>query len=315
MGNIYTKQRALSEYEICELAQRIVKCDEIITFDGQVITSTLLKHRLARVLDVNSRQRLVQELVKHCNHYCKHCGSKLLSCDVTYERWPVQDGFSDRCQQCTRNQVWKRGKFEKRGEKISISKLAFYQTDEGRAIARVNGQKISTSLKDYYQTPRGHERRLNHGHTHSRRLRMMISTGAFKPGVHNYWTNWDAAVTIGETVHKFRSSWEACFFICHQTLMYEKMRIPYIENDVHKTYIPDFFDSDARVIYEIKPTTRFNRERIKMNSAITWCNANAIEFVHLHEHNLIDYLDVCLLTSCDEYLTQWNKAKETLCIN
>jgi hypothetical protein len=52
-----------------------------------------------------------------------------------------------------------------------------------------------------------------------------------------------------------------------------------------------------------------------MNAAMTWCIANDIRFVHLDETTLTEHLDKNVLLSCNEYKIQWDKAKETLCIN
>jgi hypothetical protein len=80
----------------------------------------------------------------------------------------------------------------------------------------------------------------------------------------------------------FRSCWEAVFYILNPYLQYEKIRIPYIDEDGNKKiYITDFVDNILKKIYEIKPKSVKTKIRnfLKEKSAIDWCKNNGYDYI------------------------------------
>ena len=61
---------------------------------------------------------------------------------------------------------------------------------------------------------------------------------------------------LGETV-KFRSSWEAKFndfcIINNINISYESLQIEYEIDGTHHVYIPDFYDVEHNIVFEVKP--------------------------------------------------------------
>jgi hypothetical protein len=113
-------------------------------------------------------------------------------------------------------------------------------------------------------------------------MKKKILLGTFTPCITNSWTHWDASVVINNQIRKFRSFWEAAFYVLNLelNLEFEKIRIPYThKQDVH-SYIVDFVDTNNRILYEIKPDTTKNSEinQLKFNVASEWCIKNNYEF-------------------------------------
>lgn len=109
-------------------------------------------------------------------------------------------------------------------------------------------------------------------------LKNKIKNGEFTPQITNSWCH--SRIEIHGI--PFRSCWEAAFYILNPNLKYEKIRIPYIdENGNEKIYITDFVDNFAKKIYEIKPKSVKNNIKniLKEKSAIKWCNDNGYEYI------------------------------------
>lgn len=110
----------------------------------------------------------------------------------------------------------------------------------------------------------------------SERMKDKIANGEFTPVVTNSWAR--SRTIVGNL--KFRSSWEAAFWICNQSYEYEKVRIPYTFQGNRRNYIVDFFDPETNTLYEIKPDS--NREHLdvlaKEQAAIDFCNAKLYNY-------------------------------------
>lgn len=116
-------------------------------------------------------------------------------------------------------------------------------------------------------------------------MKNKIQDGTFTPNITNTWTKWESFVTINSTKKKFRSNWEAIFWLLNQDLKYEKTRIKYSFKDTSHTYIVDFTDDKKNIIYEIKPLNLVNDEKnvAKHNFATEWCNKNNYSYVIIDE--------------------------------
>ena len=112
-------------------------------------------------------------------------------------------------------------------------------------------------------------------------MKNKILTGKFTPCVTNTWTKWESYVVFNGNIKKFRSNWEAVFWLLNTDLDYEKIRIPYkILND-DKIYIVDFSDDINKILYEIKPQSVLNtpKNNAKIKFAKEWCEKNGWRYV------------------------------------
>lgn len=111
----------------------------------------------------------------------------------------------------------------------------------------------------------------------SKIMKSKILNGEFTPPITNSWTNWESYVNTENGIKKFRSSWEAVFWLNNNKLLYEKIRIPYVNIDnKSKIYIVDFLDNDNKILFEIKPKSCINNKNnlLKEKFAKKWCNNN-----------------------------------------
>ena len=99
---------------------------------------------------------------------------------------------------------------------------------------------------------------------------------------------------MNDIVYRFRSTFEAIFWLEFKNLIYEKIRIPYILNNKKHTYIVDFVDEDNKILYEIKPACLVDDERniVKFKSAKEWCIKNNYEFKIVTENDITQNLHI-----------------------
>lgn len=117
---------------------------------------------------------------------------------------------------------------------------------------------------------------------HSETMKLKIANGEFTPCITNSWTHWDAIVNLEDgTVKKFRSNWDAFFWLCNPQLEYEKIRIKYTYQNNWHNYIVDFYDPINKIIYEIKPDSEKNTERnlVKYKFAKKYAKDNNLKYV------------------------------------
>lgn len=112
-------------------------------------------------------------------------------------------------------------------------------------------------------------------------MKKKIKNGEFTPNITNSWTSWESFVNIGNTKKKFRSSWEAVFYLLNNGIQYEQTRIPYIYDYYSYNYIVDFTDNENRILYEIKPESEItdSKTKSKIKFANEWCKKNDYFFV------------------------------------
>jgi len=117
-------------------------------------------------------------------------------------------------------------------------------------------------------------------------MKSKIASGEFTPTITNSWCKNRIHYIIDGKEYKFRSSWEAVFFLFNQHLEYEKHRIPYKTPDgKHHIYITDFTDEISKIIYEIKPTGLFSDPIVilKQTVAEQWCQINGYSYVQISD--------------------------------
>ena len=122
-------------------------------------------------------------------------------------------------------------------------------------------------------------------------MREKIAKGEFTPHITNSRTHWTAEIILDGAVTKFRSSWEACFWLSNMHLSYETYRIPYSLDGVDRTYIADFYDYETNTLYEIKPSGRWVKESDKMQKVVAFCQKNNVKFIWVNEKNIMKYID------------------------
>lgn len=113
-----------------------------------------------------------------------------------------------------------------------------------------------------------------------------IKNNKFTPCVTNSWCKSRINLYFKNKTVYCRSSWDATFQILNEDYEYEKIRIPYInENNKRRIYIVDFVDEKNKILYEIKPKEELNDKNIilKTNAAIEWCKFNKYEFKIIDE--------------------------------
>jgi len=236
-------------------------------------------------------------------HFSKLSNETLTICDYNYRL----GGFS----KYTKEEINKK-LYHKLRDYTSISDttktkisntLREYNNSEAGREARL---EKSCRMKQFYSTPFGKDHKKQCNIKQSITLKHMIQSGIFTPPITNTWTHWKAYIIQDQIIHKFRSSWEACFWFCNQHLEYETIRI----RGSTKTYISDFYDPITNTLYEIKPCSRYNIEINKMNAIINHCINNNIKFIWINEKNIANYINEGVILTNDSATTQYKKLKK-----
>lgn len=227
--------------------------------------------------------------IKKHKFSCEHCNNLFMS----------NSKNAKYCQECINNNVWKLKKnislekLKQRGESITKSLIKFHKSEHGKFNAKKLGKINSEKLKKYFQTEKGKLQIRSSAIKQSKKMKQLIADGKFTPTITNSWTHWDAKIILSDgKIKKFRSSWEAAFWNSNKHLEYETVRIPYIDkNNKKRNYIPDFYDKDNNIVYEIKPTVHYNQQRWKISQAIDFCLKNNLKFIWINENNLLEYIN------------------------
>ena len=117
-------------------------------------------------------------------------------------------------------------------------------------------------------------------------MKEKIKNGLFTPCITNTWTNYESKILLNGVIKHLRSSWEAFFYLVNPHLLFEKLRIPYVDDDgVSHNYIVDFIDMDKKIIYEVKPTKMKERflNEFKEKIALEWCENNEYKYEVISE--------------------------------
>ena len=164
----------------------------------------------------------------------------------------------------------------------TIQKRIASRKSNGKAWHREDTKlKISESNKKTHGTVESkNEKKLRYDPEQRLRqsnlMKEKILNGEFTPCITNSWTKWKAFVNWNGSIKKFRSNWEAAFWVLNSELEYEKIRIPYQFNHEYKIYIVDFCDTINKILYEIKPASEIHVEKniTKVHAAEEWCKSN-----------------------------------------
>lgn len=130
----------------------------------------------------------------------------------------------------------------------------------------------------------------------SESIKSLIKSGEFTPNVTNSWCHSKISITFKDKDNllqtiNVRSSFEALFIFQNldKKLSYEKLRIPY-KDDIgnNHTYIPDFFDEENGVVFEIKPKSEIHNRNnnIKMLALQEYCKNNNYRCYYITETDL-----------------------------
>jgi hypothetical protein len=117
------------------------------------------------------------------------------------------------------------------------------------------------------------------------KMKANIRDGKFIPNVTNSWAKSRCEIEFyrgNEFIKtKTRSTWEAYFQLFNVDLIYEKVIIPYKYKGVHHNYIVDFVDTENKILYEIKPLSNIDDDkvRVKIRYARKWCKLTNYKFV------------------------------------
>jgi hypothetical protein len=128
----------------------------------------------------------------------------------------------------------------------------------------------------------------------SEKMKYKILNGEFTPPITNSWTKWKSFVNMNGKTRKFRSDWEALFFLSNTELKYESVRIPYKVECKNKVYIVDFEDEKAKIIYEVKPSSLRGKKDIvdtKENVAKIWAEQNGYSYKVIDEYWFSENVD------------------------
>lgn len=213
------------------------------------------------------------------------------------------------CDCCLKNRVWQRGKRDESiGKKISEGKLEFYKSDYGREIAKSVGAQNSIHMRAYVQSDEGKRTREVVSKKLSIIMRDKIKRGEFTPNITNSWTHWKAYIDLADgSIKKFRSSWEAIFWLSNPHTEYESIRISYTDNlGNERVYIADFYDITTNTIYELKPKSNWVSSNNKMQQIIKYCLDNNIKFIWINEDNLLNYIDISKVVT-ENQINQYKK--------
>lgn len=120
-------------------------------------------------------------------------------------------------------------------------------------------------------------------------MKRKILTGEFTPNIKNSLTHWQVDY-LGK---KFRSSWEAAWFMLNPHTEYEKIRVKYELDGKEKVYIVDFFDPINRLLIEVKPVehTYSGIFKAKKQAAELWAIGNGLTYVVVTQQYFIDNMD------------------------
>ncbi|AGE48197.1 hypothetical protein CPTAKMNP4_180 [Salmonella phage vB_SenM-AKM_NP4] len=126
----------------------------------------------------------------------------------------------------------------------------------------------------------------------SETIKAKILSGEFTPNTNNRRTSFDV-VYDGKN---YRSSWEAAYASINKTAVHERIRVPYIGNDLKKhIYISDFLNPETNEIVEIRPASLYDDNHPKIVAIKKYCDSNGYKYTHIDieyfyaNRHLIDY--------------------------
>lgn len=305
-GNRYCRKEKTKE-EIEQLFEKIKNNNTLGYKTKSLFSNKIFKNEklwindVVRHLDRTALKELVYKYYCYFNPIprCAACNTPLSSNNLIF---PTLLKFENNCNNCIeknkypnnrRSHVYSEEERQKKSKNLSKGLKAFYATPKGKENAKRIGQINSEKMQEFSKTTHGKEIIRRTAARNSETMKRKIANGEFSPCITNSRTHWTAVSILNGVIKKFRSSWEACFYISNPNLEYETVRIPYfnhITQDV-RTYIADFFDRVNNTIYEIKPKRNWGNNQDKMDQIITFCREGKINFIWINEQNITDYVN------------------------
>jgi hypothetical protein len=230
----------------------------------------------------------------HNARYCVSCktlGIYFMECGHCKVEFRTKRKGVKYCNTCSSEHSYLRGKTRSKEivDKVTSARLKWVRSESGKDFYKKLGMKNSENLKKYFKTTEGREQIKRVSSVQSKVMKNKILNGEFTPNITNSFTHWVAEVEYNGQIKKFRSSWEACFWLSNPCLEYETIRIPLKSGGC---VITDFLDSDNRIIYEIKPTSFWRKQQNKIDAIIEYCLENTYKFIWVNERNILGYIDL-----------------------
>lgn len=240
------------------------KSDNNISSYMAVIALFYKEHDLKCPYCNNLRKIYERKFIKTCDN--KQCKSKLLS-----------------------DTAIKRGVGELHSEKARLKKAETIKNNP-RVLSEETKRKLSESNKKTWTKEFSEQIKQQHIKNgvykrHSEIMKKIILEGKFTPKTTNRLTHKRLFSDI-TGIKSYRSGWEKQFHEKYPHLLYETLRIKYNFNGVEHIYIVDFIDHDNKIVYEIKPASMKNDDKVvaKHLALIEWCNVNNYTYNIITEH-------------------------------
>jgi hypothetical protein len=229
---------------------------------------------------------------------CKHC-------DIPFR---TNRDSVKYCNNCFVHRAFLKGKKRPAHivEKINLSRLKWTNSEEGKLFYNSLGKKNSTHLKQYFKTEEGRAQIKRVASIQSTLMKEKIRRGEFTPNITNSFTHWTAEIEYDGQIKKFRSSWEACFWLSNPHLEYETIRVELPDGGC---VITDFVDTNTKIIYEIKPTSFWRKQQHKIDAIIEYCFQQNYKFIWINERNILNYVDKT------KFVTDFNKKQLEVLLN
>jgi hypothetical protein len=142
-----------------------------------------------------------------------------------------------------------------------------------------------------YMTPESRQRAIEN---QSKTMKARILNGEWTPCITNSWANSRVRIQMSGCSYKFRSTWEALFWLSNPSLKYENIRIPYYDTIKQKdrVYIVDFVDECGKTLYEIKPESNQNSQNCidKLKGAQEFCDKLGYNFSIIGQKDIANNL-------------------------
>jgi len=254
--------------------------------------------------------------VDKINIICDNCGKKYET-SFFYEKKGIKKYGKDLCRSCRQKEQYKLGL---RNKQIEICKKNA-DNQRGKTFEELYGVEKAIKLKQIYSKNSSGNNNSMFGKHHSIETKNKLSdfrkgksledicgiekatelkqklsirfTGEGnnmfgKPspqGSGNGWSGWYKEFY-------FRSLLELSFLVQYDDLNNlknaEYIKIPYVCNNVTKTYLPDFINEKNKILFEIKPNNLINSEinKLKFKAGFDYCKKNNLSYKILTETDI-----------------------------
>jgi len=142
---------------------------------------------------------------------------------------------------------------------------------------------------------------------HSESMKKIIFDGKYTPTITNSWCKSKTKVIINGKDEFVRSSWEAVFWALNQDLMYEVVRIKYVDiNKKQRNYIVDFYSKERKCLYEIKPKSEKQKPNniLKEKYALKYCKEMNMSYVIIDENYFIEKIKEVDWNNMNQFISE-----------